>query len=126
MTAMAKILGRSHLNIANRRIFPIQYSFRVIYDPERRLHIFPRGVMAHCSKALRRPLLIGNLTAWNTLYRPHAKHKSSTSCQGHNSASVESWTKLDYQDWCLLGRQVLQSCENVVMLRRKLMFPSTG
>jgi len=83
MTAMAKILGRSHLNIANRRIFPIQYSFRVIHDPERGLHIIPRSVMAHCSKTLRRPLLIGNLTACNTLYRLHAKHKSTSSCQVH-------------------------------------------
>jgi len=75
MTAMAKILGGSHLNIANRRIFPIQYSFRVIHDLERGLHIIPRGFMARCSKTSRRPLLIGNLTACNRLYRLHAKHE---------------------------------------------------
>lgn len=83
MTAMTEILGRSHLNIANHRIFPIPHYFRVIYDPERRLHVFPRGVMAHCSKTARRPTLIGKLTACNTLYRLHAKHTSTSSFQAH-------------------------------------------
>ena len=115
MTAMAKMLGRSHLNIANRIIFPIQYSFRVNYDSERRLHIFPRGVMSHCSKALRRPLLIGNLNPCNVLYRLHAKHKSTSSCQVHCFSISRQ-----------LGLSGLLSCENVPTLRRKRMLLSTG